>query len=201
MGAGVCIEWPGRRGGAARREAHARRGRGVGASAAAAAGVVTMRVRRAVCARVESERCEGCRRRCRPSNTGRRGLCRLGAMRRQGDAGRAGLSATGPGCCAAAPWWLCVVACGRAHVHVPVRWEESALPLSADMFPSSSSPELARLSRSVSKPIRVSTPPNGSWRGESAVVRCGWSSVVSWGPTLMLVKRRKPRMDHNDRDT
>ena len=62
----------------------------------------------------------------------------------RGDAGRAGLSATG-GCCAAPPWWLCV-ACGRAHV--PVWWEEPASPLPADMLPSSSSSEPARLSRS-----------------------------------------------------
>ena len=85
MSAGVRIGWPERRGSVVRREAHERRGRGVGAHVAtAAAGVVTMRARRAVCARVEFGRCEGCRRRCRPNNTGRRGLCRLGTMRRQG---------------------------------------------------------------------------------------------------------------------
>ena len=38
----------------------------------------------AMCARGESERCEGCRRRWRPSYTGRRGLCGLDTMRHQG---------------------------------------------------------------------------------------------------------------------
>ena len=82
--AGVRIERSGRRGSVARRETHERRGRGVGARAAAAAGVVTMRARRAARARVESERCEGCGRRCRPSSTGRHGLCGSGITCCQG---------------------------------------------------------------------------------------------------------------------
>ena len=82
MSAGARIGWPERRGSAVRRETHERRGRGVGGHVATAAGVVTMRACRAVCARVESGRREGCKRRCRPNNTGRRGLRRLGTMRR-----------------------------------------------------------------------------------------------------------------------
>ena len=84
VSAGVRIEWPERRGSVACRETQEHRSRGVGGRAAAATGVVTLRARRAVCARVESEICERCRRRCRPSNTGRRGLCGLGTMRRRG---------------------------------------------------------------------------------------------------------------------
>ena len=87
VSAGVRIGWPERRGSVVRREMHARRGRGVGAHAAAAAGEVTTRARRAVCARVENGRREEVRRRCRPSNTGRRGLCGLGALCRQGCRG------------------------------------------------------------------------------------------------------------------
>ena len=65
----------------------------------------------------------------------------------RGDAGRAGLTATG-GCRAAPPWLLCV-AFGRAHV--PARWGGGyASPLPADVLPSSSSSEPTRLSRSVS---------------------------------------------------
>ena len=64
----------------------------------------------------------------------------------RGDAGRAGLTATG-GCRAAPPWLLCVTL-GRAHA--PVRWGGYASPLPADMLPSSSSSEPTRLSRSVS---------------------------------------------------
>ena len=84
VSAGARIGWPERRGSVIRRDTHERRGRGVGAHVATAAGVVTMRARRAVRARVEFGRCEGCRRRCRPNNTGQRGLCRPGTMRRQG---------------------------------------------------------------------------------------------------------------------
>ena len=75
VGAGVRVERPERRGGVARRETQERRGWGLEAGAAAAASVVTLRACRAVYARAESERCEGWRRRCRPSNTWRCGLC------------------------------------------------------------------------------------------------------------------------------
>ena len=53
VSAGVRIGWPERRGSGVRREMHERRGRGVGGHAAAVAGVVTMRARPAVCARVD----------------------------------------------------------------------------------------------------------------------------------------------------
>ena len=74
VGTGVRVERPKRRGSVARRETQERRGWSSGAGAAAAAGVATFCACRAVHARVESERCEGLRRRCRPSNTGRCGL-------------------------------------------------------------------------------------------------------------------------------
>ena len=57
----------------------------MGAYVATAAGV--MRARRVVCARVESGRREGCRRRRWPNKTGRRGPHRLGTMCLQGRRG------------------------------------------------------------------------------------------------------------------
>ena len=53
VSAGARIGWPERRGSVVHRETHERRGPGVGAYVATAAGAVTMRARRAVCARVE----------------------------------------------------------------------------------------------------------------------------------------------------
>jgi len=75
---------PERRGSVARRETQERRGQGMGVRAAATAGVIAMRARRTARARVKSERCEGCRRRFRPSSTERRGLCGMSTTRRQG---------------------------------------------------------------------------------------------------------------------
>ena len=87
VSAGVRIGWPDRRGSAVRRETYERRGLGVGVHVATATGVVTTRARRAVRALVESGRREGCRRRYRPNNNGRRNLHRLGIMCRQGRRG------------------------------------------------------------------------------------------------------------------
>ena len=201
--ADVRVEWPERRGSAARRETWERRGRGLGGSAlppalssggAVGGGVVCCRWRameglgggaRALACVSNGPRGGGASLVVRRMSVGdgawgpvpplppalspcaRAGLCARGSSPRdardtdavadrvtlggaacagwvpcfaRGDAGRAGLSATGS-CCVAPPWWLCVT-CGRAHV--PVWWEESASPLPADMCPSSSSSEPAR---------------------------------------------------------
>jgi hypothetical protein len=64
----------------------------------------------------------------------------------RGNAGHAGLTATG-GRCAASPWLLCVTF-GRAHVPVRVGGGASSLPV--DTLPSSSSSEPMRRPKSAS---------------------------------------------------
>ena len=82
LSAGVRSEQPERGGSVARRETHQRLGQGMGVRAVATTSVITTRAHRTTSVRVESERCEGCRRRARPSSTERRGACGLGTARR-----------------------------------------------------------------------------------------------------------------------
>ena len=99
-----------------------------------------------------------------------------------GGVGCAGLSAT-HGCCAAPPWWLCV-ACGRARACARVvggvclaiaRRHVSVVVIIR-----------TREALQIREWVNPGVDTNGR-RGESAVVRCGCSSAVCWGPTRMLV--------------
>ena len=86
VSAGARHDHPERRGSVARRETQERRGRGLGVQAAATAGVIALRARWAVRARVEYG-CEGSRRRVQPRSTERRGLFGTSTSRRQGYRG------------------------------------------------------------------------------------------------------------------
>ena len=180
MSAGVRIGQPERRRSVVRREMHGRRGRGVGAQVAAAAGEATTRVRRAGCARAENGGCEGGRRRCRPSSTGRHGPCGLGATCRQGCRGsRRPLGDRWLSCGAAV-----VVARGvwvRACVRV-VRGARCAITRR-------DAPVVViirtREALQVRERISLSVDTNGR-RGWPTVIRRGRSSAVWWGSTRLL---------------
>ena len=180
VSAGVRIGWPERRGSAVRREMHERRGRGVEAHVATAAGVVIMRACRAVRAWVESGRREGCRRRYRPNNTGRRGLHRLGTMRRQGRRGSCSPHGGRRLLCGAAvaavrDMWVCahVLVVGGARLAI-VRRDASVVIIIR-----------TREALQVRERVSLSVDTNGR-RGWPAVVRRGRSSAVWWGSTRLL---------------